>query len=57
MTAIAETKAELKGGPKLETGGTANITTTAHDVMRVRGDRAAVIRVRPSLSAARIVVG
>jgi hypothetical protein len=39
MTAIAGTKTDLEGGPKLETGGTANITTTARDGMRVRADR------------------
>src|SRR5690349_13849081 len=40
MTAVAETKRELRGGPKLETGGTANITTTARLVMRLRASPA-----------------
>lgn len=35
MTAIAETKGEFRGGPKLETGGTANLTTTARRVTRL----------------------
>src|SRR3954468_11782129 len=43
MTAIAETKGELRGGPKRETGGTSDITTTARAIMRVHGHGSAFI--------------